>query len=255
LFHNFLSSNESYTIFLILQGFEYNQKIEKLIRVSLARNRARPSCTARARPMATQPRPAFMVLAWPMSAAHGHAGVAQLGLGRRSARDARRARRHSARRQRCTAASRRRPHRRMGDGQGNVAGLTEAWTMARHDVVDGGVRWHDGHGRRRHDGSAMTDGELRGWVRGLARSEARDTRGGGRRTHRCSDVDGGIDGSDATEPGERAASDIGAVGSSACVRTAAVRTALSERLLSHPARSDTAAHSSQSGLGAARHCC
>jgi hypothetical protein len=172
LFHNFLSSNESYTNFLILQGFEYNQKIEKLIRVSLARNRARPSCTARARPMATRARPAFMALARPTSAAHGHAGAAQLGLDRRSTHDARRARRHSAWRQRCTAASRRRPHRRTGDGRGNVAGLIEAWTTARYDVVDGGVGWHDEHGRRRHGGSAMTDDELRGRVRGLARSEA-----------------------------------------------------------------------------------
>jgi hypothetical protein len=75
------------------------------------------------------------------------------------------------------AASRRRPHRHTGHGRGNVAGLTEAWTTARHDGVDGGVGWHDECGRRRHDGSATTGGELWGRVRGLARSEARDTGG------------------------------------------------------------------------------
>jgi hypothetical protein len=65
-----------------------------------------------------------------------------------------------------TAASRRRPHRRTGDGRGNVAGLTEAWTMVRHDGVDGSVGWHGG--------SVTTGGERRGGV------------------------DSGIDGSDAT---------------------------------------------------------
>jgi hypothetical protein len=102
-----------------------------------------------------------------------------------------------------------------------------------------------------------------------------------RRTHRRGGVDGGIDGfghdSDDFGPGNGVASDsggrdgeakwrgrivgrVGALGQRRgtarrrCVRTAAVRTAMSERLLSRPARSDTAAHSSQSGHGTARHC-
>jgi hypothetical protein len=69
------------------------------------------------------------------------------------------------------AASRRCPHRRTGDGRGNVAGLTGAWTMARHNGVDGSVGGHGEHGRRRHGGSAMTGGVLRGRVRGLAWTE------------------------------------------------------------------------------------
>jgi hypothetical protein len=110
-----------------------------------------------------------------------------------------------------TTASRRRPHRRTGHGRGNVAGLTEAWTTVRHDGVDGGVGWHGECGRRRHGGSATTGGELWGRVRGLARSEARDTGG---TTHslarRCRRRRrwlgrGGVD----CGPGERAALDSG----------------------------------------------
>jgi hypothetical protein len=67
--------------------------------------------------------------------------------------------------------------RRTGDGRGNVAGLTGAWTVAWHDDVDGGVGWHGERGRQRHDGLATTGGELRGRVRGLARTEAREMRG------------------------------------------------------------------------------
>jgi hypothetical protein len=98
---------------------------------------------------------------------------------------------------------------------------------------------------------------------------------GARHTHRRGGVDGGVDGSDATATASDRASmrlRTTAVETArrsgvvrqlrqrcgrrawACVRTAAVRTALSVRLLSRPARSDTAAHSSQSGLGVARHC-
>jgi hypothetical protein len=98
---------------------------------------------------------------------------------------------------------------------------------------------------------------------------------GARHTHRRGGVDGGVDGSDATATASDQASmrlRTTAVGTArrsgvvgqlrqrcgrrawACVRTAAVRTVLLVRLLSRPARSDTAAHSSQSGLGAARHC-
>jgi hypothetical protein len=102
---------------------------------------------------------------------------------------------------------------------------------------------------------------------------------GARRTHRRGGVGGDVDGSDVMATAsdrasmrlrtvasgwrdEVARSDSGAVGelgqwrgqrARACVRTAAVRTTLSKRLLSRPARSDTTAHSSQSGLGAARH--
>jgi hypothetical protein len=97
-----------------------------------------------------------------------------------------------------------------------------------------------------------------------------------RRTHRHGGVDGNVDGfghdGDGLGQGNDMASDSGGRDSEAerrgsarsgsgaerrggrCVWTAAVRTALSERLLSHPVRSDTAAHSSQSGHGAARHC-
>jgi hypothetical protein len=98
---------------------------------------------------------------------------------------------------------------------------------------------------------------------------------GARRTHRRGGVDGGVDGSDAMATASDRASvrlqtvvvgmarrsrAVGELGqrcgrqARACVRTAAIRTALSKRLLSHPARLDTAAHSSQSGLGATRHC-
>jgi hypothetical protein len=121
--------------------------------VSLGRNHARPRCTARVRPTATW--------AYPSSASAGQ----------------RSAWRRCARRRRGTAASRRRPHRRTGDGRGNVAGLTGAWTAARHDGVDGGVGWLGERGRRQHGGSATTDGELQGRVRGLAWTETQETRG------------------------------------------------------------------------------
>jgi hypothetical protein len=92
-----------------------------------------------------------------------------------------------------------------------MARLTKAWTTTRHDGVDDDVGGHGERGRRRHGGSATTGGELRGWVRGLARSEAQDTGGAThspvrrcRRQRRWLGRDGvGF------EPGERAASDSG----------------------------------------------
>jgi hypothetical protein len=191
--------------------------------VSLGRNRARPSCTARARPTATRAWPAFTVLARLASVANGHAGTTQLSLSQRSVRSParpasaahsarhERAWRHSAWRRRCTAASRRRLIGARETAGENVARLTEAWTAARHDGVDGGVGWHGERGRRWHGGSAMTSGELRGRVRGLARTEAQHTGGAThsparrcRRRRRWLRRDG-----DGFRPGEHAASDSG----------------------------------------------
>jgi hypothetical protein len=62
----------------------------------------------------------------------------------------------------------------MGDGGGNVVGLTGAWTATRHD---GGIGWHDERGRRWHGGSATIGGELQGRVTGLAWTETREMRG------------------------------------------------------------------------------
>jgi hypothetical protein len=172
-----------------LQGFEYIQKIEKLIRVSLGRNRARPSCTARVRPTATQaysPRPRGRSPTRPRPAQRARPSSAV----QRSARRARR-------RRCCMAASRWRLTGARETAGENVAQLTEAWTTAWHDGVDSGVGWHGERGRRRHGGSATTDSELRGRVRGLARSEVRDT-GGGNALTSVASVDGGIDGSGAT---------------------------------------------------------
>jgi hypothetical protein len=67
LFHNFSSSNESYTIFLNLQGIEYIQKIENLIRLPLGRKPLGP--------VAQCAWPALMAPARPVCAAcaaHGH---------------------------------------------------------------------------------------------------------------------------------------------------------------------------------------
>jgi hypothetical protein len=63
----------------------------------------------------------------------------------------------------------------------NVARLTGAWTVARHDGVDGGVGWHDDvdvggtvrTGRRRLRTAAV--GTWRGWDSGV-RGEARGCR-------------------------------------------------------------------------------
>jgi hypothetical protein len=83
----------------------------------------------------------FTVLARPMSVAVGHAGTAQLSLGRRGACGL--ARPASAM---CSMVRAR--VTRTGDGRGNVAGLTEAWTTVQHDGVDGGVGWHGERGHQ-----------------------------------------------------------------------------------------------------------
>jgi hypothetical protein len=132
--------------------------------------------------------------------AHGHAGAARVhgagavcergprprGRSPTRPRPAQRARPSSAvqrsarrarRRRCCMVASRWRLTGARETAGENVAQLTEAWTTAWHDGVDSGVGWHGERGRRRHGGSATTDSELRGRVRGLARSEVRDTGG------------------------------------------------------------------------------
>jgi hypothetical protein len=63
LFHNFPSSNESYTIFLNLQKFKYIQKIENLIRLPLGRNCTQSICT-----VVRGPRPQR---AWPKACRAG----------------------------------------------------------------------------------------------------------------------------------------------------------------------------------------
>jgi hypothetical protein len=139
------------TQILNLQGFEYIQKIEKLIRVSLGRNRARPSCTARARPTASRVWPAFTALARPtatraqpnsasagaaraaaqcmMAALHGYLTTApslahrrwpgKRGGAHRSVDDGaarRRRRQRRVARRAWTSAARRRPAASYGDG-------------------------------------------------------------------------------------------------------------------------------------------
>jgi hypothetical protein len=99
--------------------------------MSLGQNRARPSCTARARLMATRAWPVFTALARPASAAHSHAGVRPNSASAGAARAA-----QLGRPVWCTARARGTrtvaqcavaalhgcltvvPHRRPGDGRG-----------------------------------------------------------------------------------------------------------------------------------------
>jgi hypothetical protein len=168
---------------LNLQGIEYIQKIQNLIRVPLGRNCARPSCTTRARP--TWPQPAQRVAA----ALHGDP----------------------------TAA----PHRRTEDGRGN-GWLTGAGTAARHEGDGRAVRQHgDGRASVASDRGGRDGGSV-----GTASDER--CRGGGARGEACGGGREGLSG-----------------GGRGTVGTA---------FMPPCARPDSAAHGSQSRLGAARHC-
>jgi hypothetical protein len=146
-----------------LQGFEYIQKIQKLIRVSLGRNRARPSCTARARPTATRVYPSSAsasaarhgcLMAAP-SPAHGR-WLGKRGGAHRSMDDGAARRRRRRRRvawqlgddQRRAAWRCRRRHRRLGrDGVGFGPGERVASDSGSRDAARLG--WRTEVGTRR----------------------------------------------------------------------------------------------------------